>query len=240
LQTRLGEEIEIERTETMAERQRRKTDMMMRWLAAFGIATLILDVLLTIGLAALDPQYSHSRQYISELGEDGRPYAAVFNAWSFIYGLLLAGFAVSLGRGLNSRPVLITCLAIAACSVATGAFPCDQGCAGETPAAKVHMATGYVSFPAIILAPWFAWFAMRKSELWRGYRALTLAVAILLLASTGWLVACHFTGREQEGCAVGVAQRLVVGILYTWMVAVAVRIWTLAGQLSMGSGDFAA
>ena len=212
--------------------------MTMKWLAACGIALLVLDVLLTIGLAALDPLYSHSRQYISELGEDGRPYAAVFNAWSLVYGLLFAGFAVSLGRGLNSWPVLIACLAIAACSVVTGAFPCDPGCACETPTSKVHMLTGYVSFPAIILAPLFAWFAMKGSAVWRGYRAITLASAILLMASSGWLVACHFLGREQEGCAVGVAQRLVVGILYTWMVAVAVRLWRLAGQPSSGSGDF--
>jgi hypothetical protein len=122
--------------------KRGHADVVMKWLATCGIVTPILDVLFTIGLAALDPHYSHSRQYISELGEDGRPYAAVFNAWSFVYGPLFACVAVSLGRGLNSRPVLIACLAIAVCSVVTGAFPCDPGCACETPTAKVHMLTG--------------------------------------------------------------------------------------------------
>jgi hypothetical membrane protein len=213
---------------------------MMRWLAACGVVTLIVDVLFTIGLAALDPQYTHSRQYISELGEDGRPYAAVFNVWSFVYGFFFAGLAMALGRGLNSWPVMIACLAIAACSVVTGAFPCDAGCAGETISGKVHILTGYVSFPAIILAPWFAWFAMKGSAVWRDYRPITLAAAILLLASTGWLVGCHFSGREQEGCAVGVAQRLIVGVLYTWMLALALRIWGLAGQPSSRSGDVVA
>jgi hypothetical protein len=205
---------------------------MFRWLAACGVVTLIVDVLLTIGLAALDPEYSHSRQYISELGEEGHPYAAVLNVWSFVYGLLFAGFGVSLSRGLNSWPVLITFLAITACSVVTGAFPCDAGCAGDTPAAKVHMLTGYVSLPATILTPLFAWFAMKGNTAWRGYRTLSLAATILLLASSGWLVACYFMGREQAGCAVGAAQRLVLGILYMWMVAVAVRLWGLAGQPS--------
>src|SRR5438093_804130 len=108
----------------MSGRRMGYTDRAMGWLAACGVGTLILDLLITVGLAAIDPEYSHSRQYISELGEDGRPYAAVFNAWSLVYGLLFAGFAVALGRGLHSRTVLIACLAIAASSVVTGVFPC--------------------------------------------------------------------------------------------------------------------
>jgi hypothetical membrane protein len=210
---------------------------MIRWLAACGVVTLVVDVLLVIWLAALDPEYSHSRQYISELGEAGRPYAGVLSAWSFVYGLLFAGFGVALGRGLHSWPVLVACLAIAASSVVTGAFPCDAGCAGQTPAAKVHMLTGYVSLPAIILMPLFAWFAMKGSDAWRGYRTLSLVATILLLASSGWLVACYFIGREQAGCAVGAAQRLILGILYLWMTAIGVRLWGLAGQPSSGSGD---
>ena len=214
------------------------TDAMMRWLPACGIITLLLDLLVTCGLAATDPDYSHSRQYISELGEDGRPYAAVFNAWSVVYGVLFASFAVSLGRGLNSRPVLIACLVLAACSVLAAVFPCDPGCACETPSARVHMLTGLLSFPAIILAPVFAWFAMKESAAWRGYRAFTLACAALLMADTGWLAACQFLGRERDGRALGAAQRLIVGVQYVWFVTVALRLWRLAGMPSSGmSGE---
>jgi hypothetical membrane protein len=110
--------------------------VMMRWLAACGVAAPVVDVLVTAGLAARDPGYSHARQYISELGEAGRPYAAPFNAWCFAYGLLFAGFAVALGRGPGSRSVLTALLAVAAASIASGAFPCDPGCAGESPAAR--------------------------------------------------------------------------------------------------------
>src|SRR5262245_52325693 len=111
----------------------------MRWLAACGVVTSVLDMLVTLALAALDPQYSHSRQYISELGEVGRPYAALFNAWCIVYGVLFTGFAVALGRGLNSRLVLSALLAMAASSAAGGAFPCDPGCAGESPGARAHL-----------------------------------------------------------------------------------------------------
>src|SRR4029077_9656817 len=84
----------------------------MRWLAACGIVTPALDVLITSGLSALDPGYSHTQQFISELGEDGRPYATAFNTWCVAYGCLFAGFAVALGRELDSRPLLIVLLAV--------------------------------------------------------------------------------------------------------------------------------
>src|SRR5262245_60673629 len=92
----------------------------MKLLAACGVIVPLLDVLATIGLAATVPNYSHTRQYISELGEPGRPYAIVFNIWCVVYGLLFAGFAVSLGHVLGSRPVFFACLAIAAVSVVGG------------------------------------------------------------------------------------------------------------------------
>jgi len=76
----------------------------------------------------------------------------------------------------------------------------------------------------------FAWFTMRGSAVWRGYRTFTLACAVLLLASTLWLAACHFLGHRRDECAVGVAQRLITVIQYSWLVAVAVRLWRIADQ----------
>jgi hypothetical membrane protein len=178
-------------------------------------------------LAALDPQYSHSRQYISELGSVGRPYAAVFNTWCVVYGILFAGFAVAVGRTLNSRAVTIALLVIAATSVVGGFFPCDAGCACQTSTARVHMFIGYVAFAAIILAPLFAWSTMKGRAAWRGYRALMLASVLALMVATAWLGACHFAGREHAGCLVGTLQRLVMGIQYVWITAVAIRIGTL-------------
>lgn len=71
---------------------------------------------------------------------------------------------------------------------------------------------------------------MTRSAAWRGYRAFTLLSGGLLVVASGWLAACHFLGREQEGCAVGMSQRLVLGIQYVWMVVLAVRPWGHAGR----------
>ena len=205
-------------------------DVTTKWLAACGVVLSVLDMVITAWLGALDPGYSHARQYISELGEYGRPYAAAFNAWCFAYGLLLAGFAVAVGRGLGSRSVFIALLTVAVASIAGGVFPCDPGCAGRSPSARVHFLTGYVSLAAILLTPFLAWFAMRGNPAWRGYRAFTLASGSLLVAAIGWLAACHYSGRGPAG----VAQRLVLGVQYAWMVVVAVRLWRLEGRRSAG------
>jgi hypothetical membrane protein len=203
------------------------TEAMQKWLIACGFIAVAVDVLLTFGLAAIDPEYSHSQQYISELGATGRPYAAVFNTWCVVYGILIAGFAVTLGRGLDSRPALIAFLVIAATSAVSGIFPCDPGCACQTSTAKVHMLIGYVSLPAIIVAQLIAWSAMKGQEAWHRYRLFTFASVILLMAGTNWLAACHFVGRENQGCAVGAAQRLVMGTQYTWILVIAVQLWRL-------------
>lgn len=206
-------------------------EMVARWLAACGIVIPVADIMVTTGLAALDADYSHARQYISELGEDGRPYAALFNAWCVVYGLLFGGFAFGLGRGLGSWPVLVAMLAVAAASVAGAVFPCDFGCAMQTPTAQVHLLTGYVNIAGIVAAPFLSWAAMRGQPAWQRYKGFSLAAAILLLIATGFLAVDYYgyAGRGPRWCPVGVTQRALLGIQYGWMIAVAGRLWVLAG-----------
>jgi hypothetical protein len=210
----------------------RRAERATRLLAACGAVAPVLDVLITGWLGFLDPGYSHAQQYISELGEDGRPSAAAFNAWCVAYGGLFAGFAVALGRELDSRPLLTALLVIAVSSVAGGVFPCDPGCAGQSPAARMHVAAGYLGLSGMILAPFLAWFGMKKRPAWRGYRAFTLATGCLLVAGTGWLATGHYVGHRQAGWSVGAAQRLVLGVQYVWMLVLTVRLWVLLGRRS--------
>jgi hypothetical protein len=210
-------------------------DVTMRCLAACGIVTPILDVLITAWLGALDPNYSHMRQFISELGEAGRPHAGVFAAWCVLWGLLFAGFAVALRRGLGGRngpwlgPGAV--LIMAASSIVGAFFPCDPGGTAETVSGQVHLILGgWVGTPAIILAPFLSWVGMRGREEWRGYRALSLAAGVLLAVVAGWLAICHYGNLDRSACAVGAAQRLFLGILYVWTEVVAVRLWRLAAR----------
>jgi hypothetical protein len=206
-------------------------DRTLTWLAAGGLTAPVLDVLITAWLAALDPDYSHLRQFMSELGETGRPHAAVFSAWCVLYGLLFAGFAVALARELGGNrhsclgPGAL--LVVAACSVLLGFFPCDPGCAGETTSARVHILVGEVATAAIVAAPFLAWLGMWGDERWRGHRVLALVSGVLLAAVAGWLAVCHYAGLGRAACALGAAQRLFLGILYVWVEVVAIRLWRL-------------
>jgi hypothetical protein len=210
-------------------------DVTMRGLAACGIVAPILEVLITAWLGAPDPGYSHVRQYISELGEPGRPYAGVFSAWCLLWGLLFAGFAIALGRGLSGRngawlgPGAV--LIMAASSIVAGVFPCDPGGTARTLSGQVHLIVGgWVGTSTIVLAPFLSWVGMRRSEAWRGYRTLMLAAGALLAVVAGWLAICHYGDLERSACAVGASQRLFLGILYVWTEVVSVRLWQLAAR----------
>jgi len=203
-----------------------------RWLAVMGIVTPILDVLVIVWLAALDSGYSHTRQYISELGETGRPYAAVFSAWCILYGLLFVGFAVALRRGLNARkrswlgPGAFLVMAVG--SILTGFLPCDPGCHGTTFVASAHILVGEIATVAIVLAPILTWIGMRRNDGWQGYQRITLAASALLLVIAGWMAVCFYGSVERSTCALGAAQRLFYGVLYVWVEVVAIRLCRMA------------
>jgi chlorobactene glucosyltransferase len=214
-------------------------DRTRNWLAAAGLIAPFLDVLITACLGALDPTYSHVRQLMSELGETGRPYAALFSAWCVLYGFLFAGFAVALARGLGGHrgswlgPGAL--LVVAACSTLSAFFPCDPGCAGETTSARVHILVGEVVTVATVAAPFLAWLGMRRDERWRGLRVVTLAAGVLLAAVAGWLAVCHYAGLGRAASAMGAAQRLFLGTLYLWVGAVATRLWRLGRVAGRGA-----
>ena len=89
---------------------------------------------------------------------------------------------------------------------------------------------GCLGTPATVLAPVLSWVGMRRSEAWRGYRALTLVAGALLAVVAGWLTICHYGDFERTARSAGAVQRLFLGILYLWTEVVAVRLWRLAAR----------
>lgn len=207
------------------------TDLTTMCLAAGGPLAVMIDVLITAWLGALDPNYSHIRQFISELGETGRPNVAVYSVWCVFYGLLFACFALALARSLDGHkgawlgPGAL--LVVAACSILSGFFPCDPACVGETMSARVHILVGEVATAATVIAPFLTSIGMRGSQAWRSCQAPTLAAGVLLAAVAVWLAVCHYAHLGRSACALGAAQRLFLGILYGWVAVVAIRLWRL-------------
>jgi hypothetical membrane protein len=204
----------------------------MKALALCGLVLVITDVLVTIGLGALNPGYSHLRQFISELGEAGRPLAWLFALWSVIYGMLFAAFTAGLARSLKGQPGApigtAALYVIAITSAVDGVFPCDPGCSGKTVSGLLHIAAGAVSLVAIAVGPFFIARAMATSGAWPGYRALTIGAGCSLCALGTWLALCFLFGITPA--VEGAVQRALLLVLYAWIASISVRLWRLAGS----------
>src|SRR5437773_5490464 len=102
---------------------------LQRMLLGCGIIAPLADVTLIAVFASLHPDYDHIRQFISELGETGRPFAGLVNAWFSVVSLLLVGFGAGLALALTnsaaSRAGVLLYLACATIGVIGGFFPCD-------------------------------------------------------------------------------------------------------------------
>src|SRR5262245_51635437 len=121
-----------------------------------------------------------------------RPHAGVFSVWCLLWGLLFAGFAIALGRVLGgwdgAWPGPDAVLIMAASGIVVGFFPCDPGGTARPVSEQVHLIVGgWIGTSATVLAPYLSGVGMKRSEAWRGYRALTLAAGALLAAVAGWL-----------------------------------------------------
>ena len=129
-------------------------------LAWLGLIAPVIRLSLILVLGTLQPGYSHARDYISELGAMGAPYAWLMNSLGIVVvGICLAGFSFAIWRVLQ-RDLLVTIgslmLAIAGLAfIGVGIFPCDPGCEMENPSVTMlrHIQFGTVAMFAQTLAP---------------------------------------------------------------------------------------
>jgi hypothetical membrane protein len=98
---------------------------------------------------ALRPGYSHSAQFMSELGARGAPGAWTMNVFGFIPAeLLMVGFIALAAKALRRSPLALVglaLLAVYAIGLIVGALaPCDLGCRPAVPSLthQIHMLAG--------------------------------------------------------------------------------------------------
>lgn len=191
----------------------------------------ILDVAAVAVLGELQPNYSHVRQFISELGETGRRFAAVANLWFVLVSTMLGGFAIALLKGTpQSRASTIGALlfgAWTATGIIGGFFPCDAGCAGDTLSGAIHVILGEIGAVCILPVPTLIWLGVGGDPRWRRYGRFTLAVQALALASFLLLGAVYFglspLDRLLES-SIGLLQRFSLGVYYAWTAVVGLKI----------------
>ena len=132
----------------------------MRHLAWAGILAAVLRLGLILLLGALHPDYSQTRDFISELGAPDAAYPAAMNLLGIAFvGLLLVVFSVPLRRFQPPGPLGTAGSLLLALSgvafVAVGLLPCDQpGCSPEAPSPLMqgHLVAGLTAMTAQTLA----------------------------------------------------------------------------------------
>jgi hypothetical protein len=145
-------------------------------------------------------------------------------------GLILAfvlAFRTRLPRtGLNS--IATSLLMVFAISMFfAGVFSCDVGCSPSQPTSdqKLHDLFSILAFPAFT-AGVFVWgLSLCRVPRWRRFGIYSLVTAGLSLVL---LIAMVQSEATREGT--GMYQRLYLGILFLWLMAMSVRQWRESGN----------
>jgi len=204
----------------------------MRVVALGGIAGPILFSMITIVSAALRPDYSHVRSFISELGADGTSYAALMNYAGFVPGgLMLAAFGIALGATLprdRFRIVASILVTLFGAGVAAdGIISCDPGCPqrGGSVENLIHNRIAPVPFLCAIIGAGIVGIRFRRLPAWRNlsrYSLVTSAVALCFLVAV-------VTSLESR-LLTGLWQRLLLVTLFSWCSVVGLCVFFDSGS----------
>lgn len=211
----------------------------MRIFALGGIAGPLLFGLITMISAALRPDYSHVRNFISELGASGTSYAALMNYAGFVSaGLMLAAFGVALATTLPPdrfrivASILVTWFGAGV--AADGIISCDVGCpqTGGSMENLIHNRIAPLAFLCAIIGAGVVGHRYRRVPGWRNlsrYSLFTSAVAL------GFLVALA-TSLESR-LLTGLWQRLLLVTLFSWCAIVGLRAFFCSRSQSAPSNN---
>jgi hypothetical membrane protein len=184
--------------------------------------------MITIVSAALRPDYSHVRNFISELGADGTSHAALMNYAGFVpAGLMLAAFGISLATTLprdHFRVVAAILVMLFGAGVAAdGIISCDPGCpqTGGSVENLIHNRIAPAAFLCAIIGAGIVGIRFRRLPAWRNlsrYSLATSAVAFCFLVALA-------TSLESR-LLTGLWQRLLLVTLFSWCAVIALRVWS--------------
>lgn len=199
---------------------------LLRLLTLGGVAGPLLFSGVTVIGGALRPGYDPVSQFISELGETGAELAWLMNTFGFMLSAALIGlFVIALFmRSKRTPATVIGSLLLAAFAVSVflaGIWSCDLGCSpvDPTPDQQLHDLVSVIAFPAFTLgvALWGAHFLRdARSRRFGAYSLASAALSVMLLV----LMVQSEATREWTG----VYQRLFLGVLFLWMIMLALRL----------------
>ena len=177
-------------------------------------------ILLTVVGGANFPNYSHTSQFISELGADGAPHARLINLAGFLpAGVLIIAFAFFAWRSLPRSGAtafgMIGLAFFALGYLVAVIFPCEGDCRPTEPTLSqaIHNLFGLAGY---LVAPPSLFFLGWQAQRWPKARHLSVLGFIGAgLALLGLLfLSPHFK-------YVGIAQRILEGSVLLWIMACA-------------------
>lgn len=201
-----------------------------RWLALGGMAGTALFIPIAFVIGETRRGYSHAAQGISALSEAGAPHAWAQSTNFILVGLLLAGLAIGLdrgigeGRGSTLGPALIAAFGLFAL-VMDGVFPADAVGAPDTRVGIIHSLTAGLGFVAVIVSMFVLprrlvdhkeWKDLAALSRWFGVTSILLMVTYLM-AQEGTIPAWHpWTG---------LLQRAMGATVMLWLFLLALRLY---------------
>ncbi|MEU4415378.1 DUF998 domain-containing protein [Nocardia salmonicida] len=173
--------------------------------------------------------------FLSELDAEGKPYREVFGTADKVVGLLLIPAALG-GLLVFRRRRLTTIgwtalLCFGASTIADALLPLhdcapgDSSCGGDSglfpQLHQPHALTSTLAVTSIAVAAFAFSAAAYRYHRWRILREFGVAVLILGAAATIWMmVADNLSGSY----ALGIAQRIQVGTMSLWLLALATAV----------------
>jgi|GEM_PF-1107013 len=200
--------------------------------AAGGVLGPVVFTTVALIAAAIRPDYSHKRDFISELGATGVQNAAFMNYAGFVAGGLLTG---SLGFALfKILPRTRTSLLIAflvgmfgAGIALSGIYSCDAGCpqGSGSIANLVHNAIAPIAFLSLIAAALLSGYGWRR---FTGLRRLSNFSLLTGVAAMGIFILLVQSLEARE--FTGLWQRLLLCVLFSWCIVISLNTGQLARE----------
>lgn len=197
-------------------------------LNAAGIAAPVLWLASVILIGSLRPEYSHYRQYVSELAARGTSTQHLMQVAGFLLpGLMVIAFGLLVGlsahtklAGTGAALLIVSGLA----RIGAGLFPLDPCCTANAPSfsERMHNAAG-ATYVVVACAAVLVWCVVgertfRTPAHWFRWYSLATFVAAITLPS--WLIRFGI-----DPANVGLFQRASFGVLNLWMLVFAVIVW---------------
>ena len=192
---------------------------MVRNLSTLGIIGPVLYTSTWLVLGFLDSAHSHIRDPVSNLSGVGAPYTAIMTSVIILFALFILGFSVALHLGFRqgfwSGPATMAVAAIGFLGIAFS--PVDLSY--PESAGDIHLIFASVTIFALILTPVLMLPKLQRNSEWnklRGYSVVTTVLAFLC----SLLVPLPSLASLQ-----GLLQRLVLVIVFVWMMVIAVCLY---------------